>query len=73
MEVRNSRVTKSSQKIMLRKIASHFESLTGTCSQKFFFELLTRLRETFKFHFELLTRKLNLYFSIFELLSLILR
>ena len=59
MKVQNYRVTKSSHKIKLRKMTSYFE-------------LLTRLRKTFKFHFELLTRKLNFYFSTFELLSLIL-
>ena len=56
---------------MLRNITPNFEPLTRTFSFEFF-ELLTRLPETFKFHFELLARKLNFYFSTFELLSLIL-
>ena len=72
MEVWNSWVTKSSHKIELSKMTSHFELLTRTFLYKCFFELLTRLRKRLKFHFELLTRKLKFYFSTFELLSLTL-
>ena len=39
MEVRNSRVTKSSYEIELRKIRSHFELLTRILLKKFFFRV----------------------------------
>ena len=38
-EVRNSRVTKSSYEIEIRKITSHFELLTRKFLQKFFFRV----------------------------------
>ena len=45
MDVRNSRVTKSSYKTELRKMMSHFEFLTRKFYRNSSFELLTQLHE----------------------------
>ena len=58
MEVRNSRVTKSSYETELRIFGNFYRNSS--------LELLTRLRKIL--NFELITRWLNFYFSTFELL-----
>ena len=66
-EVRNSRVTKSSYKIKLRKMMSHFKLLIWKFVEKFFFQVTDSVSvnfilsyslevEKWKFHFELLNR-----------------
>ena len=67
VEVRKSQVTKSSYEIELRKMTLHFELLTQNLLQKFFLELLTRLRKTS--NPKLLTRSLNFYYFTFELVT----
>ena len=47
-------------------MTSHFELLTRTFLQEFFFRLTNSTLQNIKFHFELLTRRLNFYFSTFE-------
>ena len=63
VEVRKSRVTKSSYEIELCKMTL----LTQKFLQKLFFELLIRLRKTS--NPKLPTRNLNFYLSTFELVT----
>lgn len=72
INLRNSRATKSSYKIELRKMAAHFVLLTQKCLQKFFFLVTNSTLLIIGFHFELLTWRLNFYYYTFELLNLTL-
>ena len=68
-EVRNSWVTKSSYKIELCKMTSHFELLTQKCLYKFFIRVTNSTSWKIILNLELLTRRFNFYFYIFELLT----
>ena len=63
LEVRNSRVTKSSSKIELRKMTSTFELLTRKFLQKFFSRVTNSTSWNIRFHFEFLTRNETFFFQ----------
>ena len=66
-EILNARFTKSSYKIELWKMTSHFELLSQKFLYRFFYGVTNSTSWKIKLNFELLTRRFNFYFSTFEL------
>ena len=58
----------STNETKLRKMTSHFDSLTRKFLEKFFFWVTNSASQNIKLNFELLTQRFNFYFSTFELL-----